>query len=103
MNSMLTRARVAAPTVRSRVQRRAQSSTIPQTQSPTMLTSIVGQGYPISQSLDVMNPGPQAYHNSAGRPTMSGGFAAGRVSGTCSRHFTHETAYKNYLQVLLHR
>lgn len=38
--------------------------------------------FPISQTLTVPNPGPQNFPAATGRPTLSGGFASGRVSGT---------------------
>ena len=37
--------------------------------------------FPISQTLNVANPGPQSFPTATGRPTLSGGFAGGRVSG----------------------
>ncbi|KAI5123897.1 hypothetical protein M0805_005713 [Coniferiporia weirii] len=46
------------------------------------LMSATGNNYPISQTLNVTNPGPQTFPSSTGRPTLSGGFASGRVSGT---------------------
>ncbi|THH07017.1 hypothetical protein EW145_g3674 [Phellinidium pouzarii] len=45
------------------------------------LSSITGNGYPISQTLNVTNPGPQSFPSAVGRPTLSGGFAGGRISG----------------------
>ncbi|KAL5484952.1 TAF12 [Sanghuangporus weigelae] len=38
--------------------------------------------FPISSTLNVMNPGPQPFPAATGRPTLSGGFAAGRVLST---------------------
>ncbi|KAL5528187.1 hypothetical protein ACEPAF_7323 [Sanghuangporus sanghuang] len=38
--------------------------------------------YPISSTLNVTNPGPQPFPAATGRPTLSGGFAAGRVLST---------------------
>lgn len=37
--------------------------------------------YPISSTLSIPNPGPQSFPAATGRPTLSGGFASGRISG----------------------
>ncbi|KAH8119426.1 transcription initiation factor TFIID subunit A-domain-containing protein [Phellopilus nigrolimitatus] len=50
--------------------------------STTLANNSAGSGYPISQTLNVTNPGPQHFPAATGRPTLSGGFASGRISGT---------------------
>lgn len=47
--------------------------------TPVLASSV--NAFPISQTLGVTNPGPQHYPNATGRPTLTGGFAGGRVSG----------------------
>ncbi|TDL26073.1 hypothetical protein BD410DRAFT_564785 [Rickenella mellea] len=52
--------------------------------APT-LASNTGGGYPISQTLTTTNPGHVQWTSAQqGRPTLSGGIAAGRMSGTPS-------------------
>lgn len=47
-----------------------------------VLTSTPGDGYPISQTLNTTNPGPVLWAAAQqGRPTLSGGMSAGRLSG----------------------
>jgi transcription initiation factor TFIID subunit 12 len=51
-----------------------------------VLTSTPGDGYPISQTLNTTNPGPVLWAAAQqGRPTLSGGMSAGRLSGTPSQ------------------
>ncbi|KAJ3569089.1 hypothetical protein NP233_g5286 [Leucocoprinus birnbaumii] len=51
---------------------------------PTLVNANPGDHYPaISQTLNVTNPGAVAW--TAARPTLSGGLASGRVSGTPSQ------------------
>ena len=41
--------------------------------------------YPISQTLNTQNPGPVAWPTAhQGRPTLTGGAAAGRIAGVLS-------------------
>ncbi|KAH7920715.1 hypothetical protein BV22DRAFT_1114755 [Leucogyrophana mollusca] len=48
-----------------------------------VLTSTPGDGYPISTTLNTSNPGPVQWASAQqGRPTLTGGIASGRVSGT---------------------
>jgi len=49
--------------------------------APT-LSSSTGNGYPISSQLTSANPGPVSFPSAVGRPTLSGGIAGGRISGT---------------------
>jgi transcription initiation factor TFIID subunit 12 len=48
-----------------------------------IISASSNQGYGISQTLSTTNPGPQAWPNSSaqGRPTLTGGLPAGRISG----------------------
>jgi len=46
------------------------------------LSSAPGNGYPISSQLNISNPGPVQFPSAVGRPTLSGGIAGGRISGT---------------------
>ncbi|KAI6157648.1 transcription initiation factor TFIID subunit A-domain-containing protein [Pisolithus tinctorius] len=51
--------------------------------SAPVLTSTTGDGYPISQTLATTNPGPVSWPAAQqGRPTLTGGMTAGRISGT---------------------
>jgi transcription initiation factor TFIID subunit 12 len=51
-----------------------------------LLSSNVGDGYPVSATLNTTNPGPVAWSPSQqGRPTMTGGISGGRVAGTPSQ------------------
>ncbi|KAI6000581.1 transcription initiation factor TFIID subunit A-domain-containing protein [Pisolithus albus] len=51
--------------------------------SAPALTSTTGDGYPISQTLATTNPGPVPWPAAQqGRPTLTGGMTAGRISGT---------------------
>ncbi|KAL4074075.1 transcription initiation factor TFIID subunit A-domain-containing protein [Scleroderma citrinum] len=51
-----------------------------------VLTSTTGDGYPISQTLSTTNPGAVAWPTmQQGRPTLTGGMASGRMSGTPSQ------------------
>lgn len=44
------------------------------------------EGYPVAQTLNVANPGPVSWPASqTGRPTLSGGIAGGRITGTPSQ------------------
>lgn len=47
------------------------------------ISATTSQGYQISATLNTTNPGPQAWPNSSapGRPTLTGGLPAGRMSG----------------------
>lgn len=47
------------------------------------ISASTNQGYGISATLNTTNPGPQAWPNGSppGRPTLTGGLAAGRMSG----------------------
>ncbi|KAH7913255.1 transcription initiation factor TFIID subunit A-domain-containing protein [Hygrophoropsis aurantiaca] len=48
-----------------------------------LLTSTPGDGYPISTTINASNPGPVQWASAQqGRPTLTGGIASGRVSGT---------------------
>ncbi|KAF8444776.1 transcription initiation factor TFIID subunit A-domain-containing protein [Boletus edulis BED1] len=50
-----------------------------------VLTSMPGDGYPISQTLNTTNPGPIQWTTAQqGRPTLTGGITGGRMSGTPS-------------------
>lgn len=53
--------------------------------SPAPALGATVSSFPISQTLNITNPGPQHYPNATGRPTLTGGFAAGRISGTPSQ------------------
>ena len=44
--------------------------------------------FPISTTLNVTNPGPQPFPAATGRPTLSGGFASGRVSSKSQYFFS---------------
>ncbi|KAG9316746.1 transcription initiation factor TFIID subunit A-domain-containing protein [Chiua virens] len=51
-----------------------------------VLTSMPGDGYPISQTLNTTNPGPVQWATAQqGRATLTGGITGGRVSGTPSQ------------------
>lgn len=51
-----------------------------------VLTSMPGDGYPISQTLNTTNPGPVQWTAAQqGRPTLTGGVTGGRVSGQSPR------------------
>ncbi|KAG6375490.1 transcription initiation factor TFIID subunit A-domain-containing protein [Boletus reticuloceps] len=51
-----------------------------------VLTSMPGDGYPISQTLNTTNPGPIQWMTAQqGRPTLTGGITGGRMSGTPSQ------------------
>lgn len=53
------------------------------------ISASTSQGYQISTTLNITNPGPQAWPNSSapGRPTLTGGLPAGRMSGVPSAKY----------------
>ena len=53
------------------------------------ISASTNQGYQISATLNTTNPGPQAWPNSSapGRPTLTGGLPAGRISGALALAF----------------
>lgn len=53
------------------------------TEEDLPISATTSQGYQISATLNITNPGPQAWPNSSapGRPTLTGGLPAGRMSG----------------------
>lgn len=48
---------------------------------PFLSASPSNEGYPITSSPNITNPGPVQW-NTQGRPTLTGGIPSGRVSGT---------------------
>ena len=49
---------------------------------PFLSASPSNEGYPITSSPNVTNPGPVQWPSAQGRPTLTGGIPSGRVSGT---------------------